>query len=251
MQNALFVGVSAQTALARELDVIANNMANVSTTGFKARSARFQEYLMPVASADSFQRTDRRLSYVIDQGTPLDLTQGPVEPDSNPMHVALRGDAFLAVQTPQGLRYTRNGAFELDATGNLVTSDGHAVQGDGGPITIGQQETGLAIAPDGTISTNLGIRGRAAPRHLRQRSGAEVGGCQPVLVRGARPARGPRCPSGARRAGALQREAGGRNDPADGREPHLLDGLERDLAPRRPARHGDPPSRRRRLTPRL
>ncbi|MCP1537472.1 flagellar basal-body rod protein FlgF [Methylorubrum extorquens] len=160
MQNALFVGVSAQTALARELDVIANNMANVSTTGFKARSARFQEYLMPVASADSFQRTDRRLSYVIDQGTPLDLTQGPVEPDSNPMHVALRGDAFLAVQTPQGLRYTRNGAFELDATGNLVTSDGHTVQGDGGPITIGQQETGLAIAPDGTISTNLGIRGR-------------------------------------------------------------------------------------------
>ncbi len=160
MQNALFVGVSAQAALARELDVIANNMANVSTTGFKARSARFQEYLMPVASADSFQRSDRRLSYVIDQGTPLDLTQGPVEPDGNPMHVALRGDAFLAVQTPQGVRYTRNGAFELNAQGNLVTSDGYAVQGDGGPITIGQQETGLSIAPDGTVSTNLGIRGR-------------------------------------------------------------------------------------------
>ena len=160
MQNALFVGVSAQAALARELDVIANNMANVSTTGFKARSARFQEYLMPVASADSFQRSDRRLSYVIDQGTPLDLTQGPVEPDGNPMHVALRGDAFLAVQTPQGVRYTRNGAFELNAQGNLVTSDGYAVQGDGGPIAIGQQETGLSIAPDGTVSTNLGIRGR-------------------------------------------------------------------------------------------
>ena len=160
MQNALFVGVSAQAALARELDVIANNMANVSTTGFKARSARFQEYLMPVASADSFQRPDRRVSYVIDQGTPLDLSQGPVEPDGNPMHVALRGDAFLAVQTPQGLRYTRNGAFELDAQGNLVTGDGYAVQGDGGPITIGQQETGLTIAPDGTVSTNLGVRGR-------------------------------------------------------------------------------------------
>ncbi len=101
MQNALFVGVSAQTALARELDVIANNMANVSTTGFKGRSARFQEYLMPVASADSFQRQDRRVSYVIDQGTPLDLSQGPVEPDGNPMHVAVRGDAFLAVQTPR------------------------------------------------------------------------------------------------------------------------------------------------------
>ena len=177
MQNALFVGVSAQTALARELDVIANNMANVSTTGFKARSARFQEYLMPVASADSFQRQDRRVSYVIDQGTPLDLTQGPIEPDGNPMHVAVRGDAFLAVQTAQGLRFTRNGAFELDPQGNLVTSDGYAVQGDGGSITIGQQETGLTIAPDGTVSTNLGVRGRvrlvsfADPKALKSEGG--------------------------------------------------------------------------------
>ena len=160
MQNALFVGVSAQVALTRELDVIANNMANVSTTGFKARSARFQEYLMPVASADSFSGSDRRISYVIDAGTPLDLTQGPVESDGNPMHVAVKGDAFLVVQTPQGERFSRNGAFEIDTAGNLVTSDGYQVQGDNGPIAISQQETGLTIAPDGTVSTNLGVRGK-------------------------------------------------------------------------------------------
>ncbi|MCE4224331.1 flagellar basal-body rod protein FlgF [Methylobacterium sp. C25] len=160
MQNALFVGVSSQVALARELDVIANNMANVSTTGFKARSARFEEYLMPTASADSFMGSDRRVSYVVDQGTPLDLSQGPIEPDGNPMHVAVRGDAFLVVKTPAGDRFTRNGAFEIDAKGTIVNSDGYTVQGDGGPITVSQQETGLAIAPDGTVSTNLGIRGR-------------------------------------------------------------------------------------------
>ncbi len=67
MQNALFVGVSSQVALQRELDVIANNMANVSTTGFKSRNSRFQEYLMPTARADSFTPPDRRISYVIDQ----------------------------------------------------------------------------------------------------------------------------------------------------------------------------------------
>ena len=160
MQNALFVGVSSQVALQRELDVIANNMANVSTTGFKGRNSRFQEYLMPVASADSFQASDRRVSYVIDQGTTLNLSQGPIEPTGNPLNVAVRGDAFLAVQTPQGERYTRNGALEMNAQGTLVTSDGFPLMGDGGPITINAQETGIAIGPDGTVSTNLGIRGR-------------------------------------------------------------------------------------------
>lgn len=160
MQNALFVGTSSQIALQRELDVIANNMANVSTTGFKARNVRFQEYLMPVASADSFQAPDRRVSYVVDKGTTLDLAQGSIEQTGNPLHVAVRGEAFLTVQTPQGPRYTRNGAFETDAQGNLVTSDGYQVQGEAGAITIGPQETGAAIGPDGTVSTNLGGRGR-------------------------------------------------------------------------------------------
>jgi flagellar basal-body rod protein FlgF len=76
------------------------------------------------------------------------------------MHVAVRGDAFLVVKTPAGDRYTRNGAFEVDAKGTLVNSDGYTVQGDGGPITFSQPETGISIAPDGTVSTSTGIRGR-------------------------------------------------------------------------------------------
>jgi flagellar basal-body rod protein FlgF len=160
MQNAQLIGLSAQMALGRELEVIANNMANVTTTGFKARTTRFQEYLMPKASAETFQRPDRRLSYVIDAATPLDLSQGPVEATGNPLNVAIRGEAFFAVQTPQGERYTRNGAFEMNPQGQIVTSDGHLVLGDGGPIQISQQETGLTIGPDGTVSTNQGNRGK-------------------------------------------------------------------------------------------
>ncbi len=160
MQNALFVGVSSQVALQRELDVIANNMANVSTTGFKGRSSRFQEYLMPVASADSFSGPDKRLSYVIDQGTTLDLSQGPIEQTGNPLDVAVKGNAFIAVRAPGGERYTRNGALSIDSRGQLVTSDGYPVAGEGGPITVNPQETGLAVGTDGTVSTNLGIRGR-------------------------------------------------------------------------------------------
>jgi flagellar basal-body rod protein FlgF len=160
VQNAQLIGLSSQMALGRELEVIANNMANVTTTGFKARATRFQEYLMPKASAETFQRPDRRLSYVIDSGTPLDLSQGPVEATGNPLNAAIRGEAFFAVQTPQGERYTRNGAFELNAQGQIVTSDGYPVLGEGGPIQIGQQETGLGLGPDGTVSTNQGTRGK-------------------------------------------------------------------------------------------
>ncbi|MGY2046924.1 flagellar basal-body rod protein FlgF [Methylobacterium sp. JK268] len=160
MQNAQLIGLSAQVALGRELEVIANNMANASTTGFKARNTRFQEYLMPKARAETFRLPDRRLSYVIDAGTPLDLSQGPIEPTGNPLNAAIKGDGFFAVRTPQGERYTRDGAFEIDAQGQLVTAAGNLVLGEGGPIQINPQETGFAIGPDGTVSTSQGNRGR-------------------------------------------------------------------------------------------
>ncbi len=160
MENALLIGLSRQVALGRELDVIANNMANVTTNGFKARSSRFRQYLMPVASAETFPRADRRLSYVIDAGTPLDTRSGAIEHTGNPLDVAIKGDAFLVVQTPGGERYTRNGALEINPQGQLVTSDGHPVLGDNGPIAFTPQESGFNIAPDGTVTSNQGQRGR-------------------------------------------------------------------------------------------
>jgi flagellar basal-body rod protein FlgF len=179
MQNAILIGVSRQVALARELDVIANNVANVNTNGFKARQARFQEYLMPKASADAFPRSDRRLSYVVDNGTPLDTSAGAIERTGNPLDVAVSGDGFLAVQTPAGERYTRNGALQVDAQGRLVTSDGHPVLGDNGPISFSPQESGAAVAPDGTVSTTQGQRGKirlvrfASPQSL-ENAGANL-----------------------------------------------------------------------------
>lgn len=160
MENALLVGLSRQVALGRELDVIANNLANVSTTGFKARNSRFAEYLMPKARGDAFPAPDRRVGFVIDRGTALDTSSGAIEQTGNPLDVAIKGDAFFVVQTQDGERYTRSGAFQIDPTGQLVTNDGHRVAGEAGPIQFGPTETGVAIAPDGTISTNLGVRGK-------------------------------------------------------------------------------------------
>jgi flagellar basal-body rod protein FlgF len=160
MENTLLIGLSRQVALARELDVIANNMANVNTNGFKARNSVFAEYLMPTASAEEFPRPDRTLSYVIDAGTPIDFTLGALERTGNPLDIAIRGEAFLVVETPQGERFTRNGALQLDNEGRLVTSDGWPVLGEGGPIQIGPDETGITFSRDGVISTDQGERGQ-------------------------------------------------------------------------------------------
>lgn len=160
MENTLLIGLSRQMALARELDVIANNMANVNTNGFKARSSRFEEYLDEDASVEVFPWADRKLSYVIDAGSPIDLRDGAAEPTGNPLDVAIRGDGFFVVETPAGERYTRNGAFQIDAQGRLVTSDGFPVQGAGGPIQFEPGDSDIAVGADGTISTAEGVRGR-------------------------------------------------------------------------------------------
>src|SRR6202158_6205876 len=105
MQNALLIGLSRQTMLERQLDVISNNIANANTSGFKADSSLFEEYLMPGAHEDNFVGRDRRLSYVQDRGTYRDFTQGPSEQTGNPLDVAISGNAFLVVQTAGGERY--------------------------------------------------------------------------------------------------------------------------------------------------
>src|SRR5262245_52740875 len=121
MDNALLVGLSRQIALQRELDVISNNLANINTNGFKSEKVQFQEFLSEAAHIDSFQLADRRVSYVQDRATLPDFSQGPLTQTGSPLDVAISGDGFLVVDTPQGERYTRNGALQRSATGELVT----------------------------------------------------------------------------------------------------------------------------------
>jgi flagellar basal-body rod protein FlgF len=156
MENGSLVGLSRQIALQRELDVVANNIANLNTTGFKADNVVFQEYLMPGASANQFAAADRRVSFVQDRATWLDLSQGPVQQTGNPLDVAISGNAFLAIQTPRGERYTRNGALQINNAGELVTSEGHKVIGENGPIVLQANDRAISISTDGTISVREG-----------------------------------------------------------------------------------------------
>ena len=153
MQNAILVGLSRQVGLAREMDVVSNNIANMNTTGYKADSSLFEEYLNSAARAD---QTGSRISFVRDRGVWHDMSQGALERTGNPLDVAIDGPGFLVVQTPAGERYTRSGSMQVSPAGQLVTAEGYPVIGDGGPITLQQGDRQVSISRDGTISVREG-----------------------------------------------------------------------------------------------
>jgi flagellar basal-body rod protein FlgF len=164
MENALLVGLSRQMALSHELDIVANNIANIDTTAYKADNALFAQYLMPKASDDEFTGSDRRISFVQDRATWIDLSPGAVQKTGNPLDVAIEGNAYLAVQTPSGVRYTRNGALLTNASGQLVTDEGYQVLGDNGPITFQPGDHDVIISPSGIITVRNGSDPTDAPR---------------------------------------------------------------------------------------
>jgi flagellar basal-body rod protein FlgF len=171
MDNALLISLSHQIASYRSMDVIANNLANVSTPAFQREEPTFQEYVAHVPPAEG-QSGMQSLSFVQDAGVVRDLSEGRMDTTGAPFDLAVHGKGYFVVQTSAGERYTRNGHFGLDASGQIVTSNGDPVQGDGGPITITPDDGDVHIAQDGTISGKNGQIGRvrvvdfATPRGL-------------------------------------------------------------------------------------
>jgi len=159
MDNSLLVSLSQQIASFRSMDVIANNLANVSTPGFKREAAKFEEYVTQVAPSEG-QTGIQTVSFVKDAGVMRDLAEGNVTTTGATFDTAIEGQGYFAVQTAQGERYTRNGHFSLDASGQIVTSAGNPVMGDGGPITITPDDGDVHIAADGTVSGKNGQIGK-------------------------------------------------------------------------------------------
>lgn len=159
MENASLVSLSRQIALQRQMNVIANNMANVTTAGYKSDGLVFEEFLAPEARMTDLGRRDGQISFVHDIFTFNDFSEGNFVQSGNELDVAVGGNGWLVVETPDGERYTRNGQLKLNSDGQLVTNEGHPVLGQGGPITFAQEETGITIARDGTISSSAGQKG--------------------------------------------------------------------------------------------
>ncbi|NIA69452.1 flagellar basal-body rod protein FlgF [Pelagibius litoralis] len=154
MENAGYIALSRQMVLRREMDVIANNMANLNTPAYKGESMLFVEYLEKTDSGE-------KMSFVQDIGLVRNLTEGNLSATDNPLDTAISGDAYYEVETPLGPRYTRNGAFRLNAEGELITVNGDKVLGDGGnPITLPPNSRDVTITRDGTVSTDQGPAGK-------------------------------------------------------------------------------------------
>jgi flagellar basal body rod protein FlgF len=233
MENALLIGLSRQTALERQLDVIANNIANVNTAGFKSDNSLFEEYLNTPAHEDNFVGSDRRVSFVQDRGTYRNMSQGSVDRTGNPLDVAIDGSAFLAVQTAGGERYTRDGGLHINAQGQLVTVAGNPVLGNSGPIVFQQTDHDVNIAPDGTVTVIEGsgradsIRGTLfGGRRRRGASRHQVDGA-PGLHR------------------KVERQLGRRDEPHDGGVSRLHLDRKLDATAERVAENRHPGARRR------
>lgn len=159
MENSSYVALSRQGALRRQMDVVANNLANMSTHGYKAGSMMFVEHL--VKSKEGGGAISPRLAYTRDIATMIDTAPGAADTTDNPLDVAIQGEGYFALQTPDGESYTRNGRFQLDNTGQLVNQLGQPVLADGGaPVVFAPEDTEIVISRDGTISTNNGELGK-------------------------------------------------------------------------------------------
>ncbi len=130
----------------RQLDIVANNVANATTSGYKSDRMAFAEHVVQA-------RARHPMSQVRTAGVYRELGEGPIVETGNTFDLALKGEGYFVVDTPLGPRYTRNGGFTLDSTGRLVTSWGAEVQGEGGAITVSAGETGITVATDGTVSS--------------------------------------------------------------------------------------------------
>src|SRR4051812_48047028 len=152
MENTLLVGLSRQMTLERQMDLVANNVANINTNGFKADRSLFEEYLRSPAHEDNFVRSDRRVSFVQDRGTFKDFAAGSTEQTKNPLDISIDGGGFLAVQTAAGERYTRDGGLQINNQGQLVTAGGNLVLGSSGPIVFQPTDKQINIAADGNVT---------------------------------------------------------------------------------------------------
>lgn len=156
MENSLYLGLSRQMVLRTDMQIIANNVANMNTPGFRGQNTIFDEYVSDPKGADD------PLSFVLDRGQYQVTKEGPVSKTGNPLDIALVGPGFFSVLSRDGeVGYSRAGNFQLNANSELISSAGRPITDQGGqPIVIPEDSIEINIDEKGTISNQDGEIGQ-------------------------------------------------------------------------------------------
>lgn len=147
----MYIALSRQMTLRREMDIIANNIANSDTTGFKVETA-----MVRTDVSDRAKMVDgpKSLKFVLDDGVVRDFSQGALRQTGGTFDLAIEGQGFFRIQTAAGERYTRDGRFTLSPDGRLTTQAGDPVLGEAGEIVVNPEEGPVSISADGVVSQN-------------------------------------------------------------------------------------------------
>jgi len=149
MDNAGYIGLTRQTGLLKELQTVANNIANISTTGYRREGVIFSEFIRKTGGGSP------SLSFADANGRLTDPTQGALTQTNGKFDFAIEGSGFFQLETPNGTRLTRAGSFTPNAQGELVSVDGFRLLDTGGaPIFIPPDAKTTAVAQDGTFSAD-------------------------------------------------------------------------------------------------
>jgi flagellar basal-body rod protein FlgF len=175
MDNGIYITLSRELALFRDMDVTANNIANSNTTGYGAEHMLFNNYL----TKDVNQKVRNNMAFANDISTYHSFDGGSLHTTGNSLDLAIQGEGFFSVETPLGTRYTRAGNFQIDGAGNLVTADGKPVLNDSGQhITFPADASNIVVGAAGNISVNgsefskIGIYKFDNPQLLERLDGA-------------------------------------------------------------------------------
>jgi len=153
MDQGIYTAVSGAVAMEARLDMIANNLANLNTTGYKKDRINYEKFSRMLDTSSLYPGQFRTIPVdVIMNATTVDLSQGPCRQTKNNLDVAIMGNGFFVVNTPYGLRYTRSGEFHISPEGLLVNAQGFPVQGEGGDISLGAGH--VVIDNKGNVSLN-------------------------------------------------------------------------------------------------
>ncbi|WP_458096423.1 flagellar hook basal-body protein [Roseomonas sp. WA12] len=160
MDNSGYIALSRLVAQNRATAVLAHNMANAETPGFRASRPVFADHLERQRGSRTAPGAES-LHFTQDRATWRDETPAPVQTTGNPLDLAISGEGYFSVQTPRGERHTRAGRFALGPDGGIVDSEGNALLDAGGnPLRLAPNDTRLTVRGDGTLSSENGEIGK-------------------------------------------------------------------------------------------